>query len=187
MDPGVESARQAIQQLLRSIHVAIEEVAANAAAARSALPPIGDDILAAIDFAERTKTIALETEAVAAEAVLDGLEADNASAIARAATISKASSLPTKNVEPSYLSIVKAPSGRAVAAPRGVHPAHVELDATHGFVQPGRNLTLRLSLTGAYPSRLPEELEVATAELSQVGLYVGGIVNHAVYRVVVCM
>ena len=179
-----ELARQTVRQLLRSIHAAIEEVAANAAAARlqfstwTAACDAG--ILAAIDFAETAKTIALESEAVAAEAVLerlhDGFPDDRTGTARVSAAIADASDLSTRPVESSHISLFESPSGAVLAAPRGIQAAHVELSSPPRFASPGRTVFLQFSLSDAYPSRLPYEMELATVELSLVRA--GGWVVH---------
>ena len=145
---------------------------ANAAAARqqaSAFSLAADDIIADVDSMESTKIAALETEAVLAEAVLERLDDSDPTEIPRA--IYDASQLPTRPVEPSHLQLtssVQCPSGYALIAPRGILAAHVELTAPPRFAHPGNNATLRVSLSTAYLSRLPEEMEIATAHLSLV-------------------
>ena len=192
--------RQAVRQLLHSIHAAIEAVTANAAAARlqASIMPLADgspddDIQEAIDSAERIKIVALESEAVAPEAILECLDGagegpDDPASIARiAVALSDALALPTKHTEPIHISLLEGPRGRILVAPRRIHPSHVVLAVPPRIAFPGRNLILRLALSNAYPSRIPKELEIMTSELSLVRvaleLVVGGRLSTLFCRV----
>lgn len=176
-----ESARAVLCRLLASIHCAIAEAEANAASARTQAgvrqgeraPRDEVALIASIDEALAIKTTALEEEACRVDALLERLddlrmhEGSNQSTLEN--VLSEVCELPPCNVEPSDILVVEVAGSetRAVAAPRGVAASHVAIHTVPSAARPGQDLEVKVSLTEAYPSRLPEELDIAKASVSR--------------------
>lgn len=176
--PRLDAARATLCSLVIQIHGAIAGVAANAAAARMKVSSCADapDLAAEIEAAQIVKTTALEEEAVAVDAILERLEQAQAaveasgddSATLLEALLADVGRLPTSPVEPSDIDVVTGGDGLpTVAAPRGVLASHVDIACAPSFATPGAPLLLHLALNGAYPSRLPQELSIASAALAR--------------------
>jgi hypothetical protein len=199
------SPEAAMRVLVADIYDAMGQVAANAVAARESVAavvrqgiidaaseaPSPDDILAEIDAAEARKVSALETEAVAADSILDlSLRVFPPAKVAAAAAdtplpllieharavdaaLSAQRALPCGAVEPTAIAVVRdsdpadaAPYGRGSAPPR-VTAADVAIESMPLCIRLGRPVVFVATLRDSYASRGPEDLRVALASLER--------------------
>ena len=181
MSQELVEVRGELRSLLAQIHEAIHSVQSNAADAKQQVwagptgetnhEPCGDEsgLASAIDAAEALKTVSLEAQAVAVDATLELLNDCEYSSAGAAALIARARALPPYPVELTEIAVVVDSGKRVISSPRGVTSLHVELmQPLPALAVPGCSARLHFTLTDTYPTRLPEEIAIATASLARV-------------------